>query len=344
MDWNKLIGVTLLFVIFSSITSCGKNRTQPVTKQSFYFDTVCQITIYDMDQMSEENAHKAIDQAFEQCSLYEQMLSKTIEGSDIWNVNHANGEPVVVQDDTMTLLQQGIHYGDLSNGRFDIMIGKAADLWDFKAEEPKLPDEEALAAAIQHVDYSKIVVDDTNNTVQLLDPEAEVDLGGIAKGYIADRVADMLEDANVTSAIISLGGNIECVGGKATVDGQSNFTIGIETPYSDMTQIVGAVPVNDGTVVTSGIYERYISVNGTEYHHILDPETGYSVNSDVVGVTIVGGRGKSSDCDALATTCLIYGSQDGLKLIESLDGFEAAFILRDESIVETSGMNLTKTK
>ena len=327
----------------STETTQTPSAADPVTKQSYYFDTVCQITVYDMDDMTQENAEMAIQAAFEKCAYYEKLLSKTKEGSDIWNVNHAEGAPTECDPETISIIEKGISYGDLTDGKFDITIGTCEDLWDFHSDDPKVPDADALAEAVKHVDYKNIEVD--GNTVTMKDPDCEIDLGGIAKGYIADRTAEVLRDQGVTSAIISLGGNIECVGAKPQdAGGTRPFTIGIETPYSDMTKIVGTVQITNGTAVTSGVYERYFPVAGKEYPHILDPKTGYPVDTDTLGVTIIGAEGTSADCDALSTSCLILGSEKGKELIESLDGYEAAFILRDDSIVETSGMNLTEMK
>ena len=327
----------------STETTQTPSAADPVTKQSYYFDTVCQITVYDMDDMTQENAEMAIQAAFEKCAYYEKLLTKTKEGSDIWNVNHAEGAPTECDPETISIIEKGISYGDLTDGKFDITIGTCEDLWDFHSDDPKVPDADALAEAVKHVDYKNIEVD--GNTVTMKDPDCEIDLGGIAKGYIADRTAEVLRDQGVTSAIISLGGNIECVGAKPQdAGGTRPFTIGIETPYSDMTKIVGTVQITNGTAVTSGVYERYFTVDGKEYHHILDPKTGYPVDTDTLGVTIIGAEGTSADCDALSTSCLILGSEKGKELIESLDGYEAAFILRDDSIVETSGMNLTEMK
>lgn len=318
----------------------------PVTRQSFYFDTVCQITIYDMEDMSEENAAVAIEDVFALCSEYEKRFSKTIEGSDVWNINHADGAPVSVDETTIHLIQSGIHYGELTDGAFDITIGQAEDLWAFTSDNPHVPDAEELAEAITHVGYENIVIDTDAGTVQLTDPEAEIDLGGIAKGYIADRIRWYMDSLGIRSAIISLGGNIETYKGKPSAaedatNGQQSFVIGIETPYSDGSAVVGSVEVTDGTVVTSGVYERYFTQDGKEYHHILDPVTGYPVDSDVLGVSIISQAGHSADCDALSTTCLILGTEAGRNLIESLDGYEAVFITRDNEIVTTSGAAFT---
>lgn len=325
--------------------SAGPAASDPVTKESFYFDTVCDITVYDMENMSRENAAEAIQNAFSECSRYENLLSKTKEDSDIWNINHAGGEPVECSIETIEVLEKGISYGDLSDGLFDITIGKAEDLWDFESDDPKVPDDDVLQEAMSHVNYENIIID--GNKVSLKDPEAEIDLGGIAKGYIADKIADYLRSENVTSAIISLGGNIECVGskpGEKTLfqkSESSDFIIGIETPYSDRSEIVGSTPISDGTIVTSGVYERYFTADGKEYHHILDVNTGYPADSDILGVSIRADAGKSVDCDGLSTTCLILGVEKGRELIESLDGFEALFIDRDSNITYTDGFEFT---
>lgn len=318
---------------------------EPVSRESFYFDTICMISVYGMEDADgmdadawEESAGGAIADAFALCSEYEQLLSKTVEGSDVWNINHAEGQPVSCDARTLELIQKGMSYGGLSDGAFDITIGKAEDLWDFHSEEAKVPGKEELAEAVSHVDYTQIRVDEDAGTVQLTDPEAEIDLGGIAKGYIADAVSEGLREDGVVSAVISLGGNIVCIGEKTE---GTPFRIGIETPYSDRTEIVGTAEGTDATFVTSGVYERYFTVDGQEYHHILDPETGYPAQTDVLGVTIEGTLGTSADCDALSTICLALGSEKGRELVESLDGFEAVFILRDESIVVTSGADFT---
>ena len=343
-------------------------ESDSVTKYSYYFDTIVSITVYGINYRTyaayagegaestfADAADDVISDAFSLCVYYENILSRTVEGSDVWNVNHAGGEAVVCDDETIQVVKLGIEYGDLSGGRFDITIGPVSDLWNFDgtdATQEALPDGEDLAEALSHVDYQTVVVDEESSTIRLLDADAMIDLGGIAKGYIADRVCELLREEGVTGAIVSLGGNIACVGGKpveyygfvADDASYKNFTIGIESPYSDMTSIVGSSQVYDGTMVTSGIYERYITVDDVQYHHILDVDTGYPVESDVVGVTLLGPSGTSVDCDALATICLILGSEEGFALIEEQEGLEAAFILSDDSILLTDGMDFTASE
>ncbi len=345
---HKALSAALLTCVIITQAGCGANGkapaaffsggavSSPVSQESFYFDTVCRIAVYDMEEMSEENAKSAIREAFGLCRDYEKLLSKTVEGSDIWNINHAEGAPVECDPRTLEVIGLGIRYAEITDGAFDITIGKAVDLWDFHAEDPKVPDAEDVADAMEHVDYHMIHMD--GSAVTLEDPEGEIDLGGIAKGYIADRAAELLREKKVTSAVISLGGNIECIGAKPDGKGSTPFRIGIEAPYSDMTKVVGVSEAENATLVTSGVYERFFVSDGKEYHHILDVKTGYPADTDILGVTILGEEGHSADCDALSTSCLILGVEKATELIGSLDGYEALFIDRDGNLSRTDGM------
>lgn len=331
--------LTTLLIVLIIITQTGCGKVEPVTKTSYYLDTVCDITIYNMEDMSEVRAKEAIDKGFKVCSKYENLLSKTKKGSDIYKVNHSKGKAVKVDDETIKVVNKGIQYGDLSKGRFDITIGKVTDLWDFHSEKPKVPAEVDIKKALSAVSYKQIKIE--GDTIALENPEGEIDLGGIAKGYIADRVADSLKEQGVTNAIVNLGGNIVAIGGKNL---ETSFNIGIERPYSDRTEIVGSVHMKNQTIVTSGIYERNFKVKDKIYHHILDVKTGYPVDSDVEAVTIVADIGRSVDCDGLSTTCLLLGVEKGKALIESLDGVEALFIDKNNKITYTSGMNFVPKK
>ncbi len=356
---SKYISKPILILIFSFLmiitqSGCGgdgisKAAADPVADDNFFLDTVCTITVYEMldgegkpvpASESAEAAQKAIDSAWEKCAALDKMLSRTQDVSEISRLNNADGEWTEVSDETAELITKGLYYSELSGGGFDITIGGVTDLWDFHAdpEDAKVPDAEELAEAIKHVDYRKVEAD--GNRIRIKDPDSKMDLGGIAKGYIGDRMTEVLEAAGVTSAIINLGGNVICIGAKdnSAEDGEGDFVIGVETPYSDHTEIVGKIKAKDMTLVTSGVYERQIEVDGKRYHHILSTKTGYSVESDLDAVTLTGAKGQSGDLDALSTICLIKGSEEAKKLIEGMDGIEAVFILNDGSIDQTSGM------
>ncbi len=320
--------LVMTFAIIITHTGCTE---KPVSKTSYYMDTICQITIYDMAEMGEETAESAIDSAFALCAQYESMFSATREESDIFKLNHAGGKAFSCDPHTVSLLKKGLYYGKRSDGAFDITIGKVAALWDFHAETPQVPSEAAVQTALAGVDYQAVQID--GNRVTLEHPEAEITLGGIAKGYVADRAVEHLEKLGVTSAIVNFGGNIIAIGDK---DGEP-FRIGIEKPFTDRGEIIGSVPAADATVVTSGIYERGFEKDGQYYHHILDVKTGWPVENDVVSVTLLGAKGMSADCDAMSTICLTLGIDEGMDFIESIDGVEALFVDQDGVITKTSG-------
>lgn len=329
---SMLLCILTIIALIIPQTACSE-KPNTYSKEGYYLDTICQITIYDMKDMSEENAGKAIDKAYKTCADYEALLSKTREGSDIYKINHANGAPVECSDQTIELLKIALNYCELSGGKFDITIGKVTDLWDFHSDEPKVPADADIKSALSDVNYKQIVIE--GNTVTMTNPKGEIDLGAIAKGYISDRVVETLRAEGVTSAIVDLGGNICALGSK---EEDKPFTIGIKDPQSNDGGVIGKIPLSDGTMVTSGTYERSFEVDGKVYHHILDVKTGYPVNSGVLSVTIIGGDGKSVNCDALSTMCLILGVGDGSKLIESQEGVAAIFVDTNGKITKTSGV------
>lgn len=324
----------LFFITALIISQTGCTSEEPVSKTSYYFDTICTIDIYSMD---EDEASDIIQEAFSRCSDYEKILSKTVENSDIWNINHSGGKPVTVADDTVEVLKKGIYYSDISDGAFDISIGRLTELWDFHSENPEVPEKKDIEDAVKHTDYRKIDIE--GNVVTISDPEMRIDLGGVAKGYICDRICEHLKSQGVESGVVNLGGNIAVIGEK---NGKDPFKVGIERPFSDKTESVGYVEASDKTFVTSGIYERCFEKNGKMYHHILDRKTGYPAKSDVELVTIIADEGMSADCDAISTTCLVLGVEKGMEFINGIDGIEAVFIDKNDKITCTEGADFEK--
>ena len=346
--------LSLIFVISSIallaaiLTSCGIGRgglagAEPVSKDGYYLDTICSVSIYRMTDGSGEvkdaadmrdEAEAAIDEAFSLCTELENKLSRTRGDSDVSRINSAGGGWTEVSADTIAVIRKGMEYSHLAGGAFDITIGGVTGLWDFHAAEGEavLPDAKQLAEAVRHVNYRGIAIE--GSSIRLTDTESRLDLGGIAKGCIGDRMTELLEDAGVVSATINLGGNVICIGGKTDED---DFVIGVEAPFSDRSEIIGKIKVRDKTLVTSGVYERMIEVDGKKYHHILDTKTGWPVKTDLDAVTLIAEKGRSGDIDALSTICLIKGSAEGKKLIESMDGIEGVFVLSSGSIVTTDG-------
>lgn len=330
---KKILSV-LGILVFAGLI-CGVYRNSSVeetdtsiSKTGFYFDTVIKITLYDSDDAD------YLDGCFALADKYENLLSATIETSDVSKINAANGSPVTVSPETAELIRKGIDYGTLSNGQFDITIGKLSSLWDFSENPGIVPDADAIASAVSTINYQNITV--SGNTVTLNDSDAAIDLGGIAKGFIADKMKAYLNENGITSGIINLGGNVLIIGPKE--DG-SDYRIGIQKPFSDTGTALATVSIPDGTVVSSGVYERYFKKDGVLYHHLLNPKTGYPYENDLTGVTIICSR--SVDGDGLSTTCFSLGLEDGIKLIESLPNTEAIFITSDGELHTSSGIGTT---
>lgn len=340
---NKFLRIATCTMLVATMiitqTACS-SEIKPVSKDNYFLDTTCNITVYATDEdesLDNEVANTAIDAAYDYCAKLDKMLSRTTEASDISKINGASGEWTEVQKETLDLIERGIEYSKLSNGKFDITVGGITEQWDFHAENPTVPDRDKLAKAAKHIGYQAVEID--GNKVRLTDSESKIDLGGIAKGYIGDRLVETLEENGVTSAIVNLGGNIICLGTKPGADG---FTIGVEAPFSDRTEIVGSTEVANKTLVTSGVYERLFEIDGTIYHHILDTETGWPAETDLNSVTLVADKGHSVDCDAMSTICLIKGYEAARAFIDEQDGIEAVFILKDGNIQVTDGLKFDK--
>lgn len=319
---KKLSAVLTVSALLLTGCSGAKSSTQTdqdLTYTDMLFDTVIKIQILDPADESILDGLKKL------CEKYDTMFSATNTDSELYKLNHANGQPFTVSSETANLIQEGIHYSELSGGAFDLTIEPVSALWDFKADKPTVPSSDAIAQAVSHVDYTKVDIQD--NTVTLEDPEAGIDLGAIAKGYIADQVKTYLKKQGIKHAIINLGGNVDVIGTKP--DG-SKYNIGIQKPFDESGEAITSVQLKDQTVVTSGIYERYFKKNGKLYHHILDPRTGYPCENNLYSVSII--TDSSTKADALSTTCFLLGYEKGMELIQSMDGVEAIFITDDEKV------------
>lgn len=319
---KKLSAVLTASALLLTGCSGAKSSTQTdqdLTYTDMLFDTVIKIQILDPADES------ILDDLKKLCEKYDTMFSTTNTDSELYKLNHANGQPFTVSSETANLIQEGIHYSEHSGGAFDLTIEPVSALWDFKADKPTVPSSDAIAQAVSHVDYTKVDIQD--NTVTLEDPEAGIDLGAIAKGYIADQVKTYLKKQGIKHAIINLGGNVDVIGTKP--DG-SKYNIGIQKPFDESGEAITSVQLKDQTVVTSGIYERYFKKNGRLYHHILDPRTGYPCENNLYSVSII--TDSSTKADALSTTCFLLGYEKGMELIQSMDGVEAIFITDDEKV------------
>lgn len=311
------------------LSGCQSIETpEPISDNIFALDTLITITLYDG---SDQNL---IDQCFTEITRLEKLLSKNIVGSDIDNINQAAGiNEISVSAETIEVLKKGIAYSVLSNGAFDLSIGPLVDLWSIGNKDAKVPDATDITNALSTINYKNIIINEDKSTVFLAQKNMILDLGGIAKGYIADKLYTLLEENECSSAIINLGGNVLTLGTKPSGD---LFRIGIQNPNLEIGNYLAIVEVSNQSIVTSGIYERYFIENDIKYHHILSPFTGFPYDSDIAGVTII--SPKSIDGDALSTTCFALGTEKAITLIESLENTEAIFINSEGTIIKTTGI------
>ena len=315
----------ILFIgLMISLTACSSSssKKEPVQKTTYALDTIIQITLYDLQDDS------LIDKCFALCREYENKFSRTKEQSEIYQLN-ANGEANVSRE-TLELIQEGLYYSKISNGAFDITIQPVSSLWNFTADKPTLPDATKLKKATKKVNYKKVEINGSH--VKFKQKGLGIDLGAIAKGYIADRLKEYLVENGVKSAVINLGGNVLCIG-RNTND--ENFAIGVQKPERDSVEVAKVLSIDDKSVVSSGSYERYITVDGVDYHHILNPKTGYGYQNGLVEVTII--SDKSVEGDGLSTTCFSLGLEEGMKLLNNTDGVYGMFIDKNGKIYYSDG-------
>ena len=236
--------ITLLVAGLLLCGGCSAQKDLPKqTEVGYYLDTVITLTAYVEDP-------QVLKDALEECGRYENLLSRTVEGSDVWRINHAEGETVEVSDDTVAILQCAKRISDLSGGAFDATIAPVSTMWDFTSGSAVLPDAEAITRAAGLVDYTKIRIEGNRVT---LPAGMMIDLGGIAKGYIADQIRTYLEKRGVKHAILSFGGNVVAIGTKP--DG-SQWTIGIQDIDKGTGTSMLKTWSSGGSVVTSGIHRR----------------------------------------------------------------------------------------
>lgn len=287
---------------------------------------------FDFDTMVSIEAacgQETLDAAVARCDYFEGIFSRTIPTSDIGRINAAAGSPVEVAPETAEVLSRAVEWSRATDGRFDVSIGAVTELWDFK--EGIKPDEGALERAASHVNWENIRIE--GQTVTLLDPDMRLDLGGIAKGYIADDLARLLSEAGCESALINLGGNVLAVGSRP--DG-SPWQVGIADPAGSGDVLENVSLAGEG-VSTSGTHERCFTLDGVFYHHILDPATGLPVETDVASASVRSDLGVAGDC--LATSLVQLGGRGALDDARARDDAECLIVREDGSLLRTEGFS-----
>lgn len=309
------MGILLFLTILC--VGCGQKKEEYISRTNYKLNTVVYVAIYDRQKEG------LLDACMNLCSRYEQIFSRTSPSSELYRLNES--KDMEVSDELLKLIELGIECAEQTDGIFDITIAPLAELWNFSGEDPSVPKQQDIDTALASVDYRCIEVNGNHVT---LHNGASIDLGALAKGYIADRLKDYLVSEGVRSAIINLGGNTLCIGAKP--DG-SAFQIGIRKPFGEQNEILETVSCADQSLVTSGIYERGFEEDGVWYHHILDPDTGYPADTDLAGVTIQSGL--SVQGDALSTICMSLGSEKAQEFLKKYPNVKAWLVREDGTVI-----------
>ncbi len=310
---------------------CTKKNMEPVEKTEYMLGTICSITVFD------GNKDQAISAAFKRIKDIENKMSVNKEGTELDAIGDKAGKDYVkVSDDTLYVLQKGKYYSEQSGGVFDITVGPLVKLWGIGTDKAKVPSLEEINEKKALINYRNLIIDEKDKKVMLNKAGMSLDLGGIAKGYAADEAARILKENDVKHAIVNLGGNILAINDNP--EGRP-WGIGIQNPFEPRggtENALGVVNVSNKTVVTSGIYERFVEKDGKKYHHILNPFTGYPMDNSLASVTIV--TDVSIDADAATKNIFFKGIEKGPEYIKTLKGVEAIFVTKNKEVYVTDGL------
>ena len=320
--------LTALFFIIVCIVAylfIGKGQeNQSASEQIFAMDTYMEITAYG------KNCKEAVQTAKEEIERLDALLSTGSNQSEISLLN--SNKTGQISEDTQYLLERSLDIYRETNGAFDITIYPIMRAWGFTGEEQKIPDSAELENLLKLVDASKLQYDAATHILTL--PEGvEIDFGGIAKGYTSQRVAQIMQEYEISSAIMNLGGNVQLVGTKN--DG-SPWKVAIKSP-NEQEEYLGVLSAQNKAVITSGGYERYFEENGTKYHHIIDPKTGMPAYNGLQSVTIISEDGTLAD--GLSTALYVMGTDKAIQFWRNHSAeFDAILYTEDGTLYATQGI------
>jgi thiamine biosynthesis lipoprotein len=308
--------------LFSLLVLLPYGRAEPPSRFTFtqsHMGTRFKIIVYAPDEARAKRATKA---AFERIAELDGIMSDYRPASELMQLcKKAGGEPVRVSNDLFYVLSKAQQVAERSDGAFDVTVGPVVRLWRVARKTRKMPDPEKLKAALNLVGYKNVKLDPKAQTVHLLKPGIQLDLGGIAKGYAADEALKILESHGIHSALVAAGGDIAV--SEAPPD-SAGWTIGIAPLEDAESKPKRSLLLKNAAVSTSGDAEQYVEIAGTRYSHIVDPKTGLGL----VGrqsVTVTARRG--IDSDSLTKVVSVWGPKRGLEFIEKTPG-TAAFVVR----------------
>ena len=322
---HTICGLIILLGLLIFVSGCGE---PPIHRRSqFLMGTLVEISVFEKNK---DTAELAIQSAFNEIQRMEGLMSTRIPGSEISKINQSAGlEPVSVSPEVLAVISRALYWAEQTNGALDISLEPVQELWDFDGEHTSLPDKKILEQKLSKVDYKKIRLE--NQTVFLTEKGMGLHLGAIAKGYAVDRAINILLESNIHHALINAGGDLKTLGLRPD---QTAWKIGLQHPRKPEA-IMASFSLSGKAVATSGDYQKYFDHEGTRYHHILNPKTGYPVTG-VMSATVVAET--VMDADALSTALFVMGAKEGMAFIASLKGIEGLLVDQDKTPYLSQGM------
>lgn len=347
---KRLTRFIVLIIAILMLTGCAAQTKNMHTKELFALNTFLSLRAYG------DTAQQALEMAINRIYEIENRMSITIEDSDVYKINtNAGIKPVAVYEDTFYVIKTALYYSELTKGKFDITIYPIARLWGIGTDQARVPGMTEIQQKLPLVNFRNVYLDEGNRTVFLSKKGMGIDLGGIAKGYAADEVIRILKEAGVEHAIINMGGSITTLGSRP--DG-SSWRIGVRNPRvqngepehmaiieSKDFEVIPQSPQGSGasfaiSILSAGDYERYIldvyKETGRRYHHIFDPFTGFPADTGIIATTVVSRL--AIEADAISTAMMVMGAEEGLSMIEGIEGIEGLAITDDKKVLLTQGL------
>lgn len=320
---KRVLCILMTALLLLPLTACG--RAKEVGCDIFAMDTYMSLAAYG------DGADAALTECCQTINRLEELLSRTREGSDVWNINH--GLHTAPDPATVQLLQAAAMLAEETDGAFDMTVAPIVELWGISSDTPRVPAQEEIDALLPLVGSEHFRLSDDAVT---LDEGCAIDLGGIAKGYAADAVKEIFAGCGVKSACVSLGGNVYVRGTRP--DGKL-WTVAIKDPQNT-DGFAAYISLADSFVVTSGGYQRYFTAeDGTVYQHIIDPDTGYPAVSDLTSVSIITAD-SGSRADAYSTALYVMGEQEAIRFWRSRQDFDMILITADGRLLYTPGLTV----
>jgi len=333
----KWLGPCFVTSLFLLISLFGCSRHERVFSESrVTMDTITTITVV---SSSDEEARRAIDAGFREIKRLEVLLNYFSPDSEITMINkHSGIRPVKVSHETMEIIKKALEIADITGGTFNPAIGPVIKLWRFSRQDKAdmIPPDKELKNALQLADYKRIRIDEGSSEVYLEAKGMEIDLGGIAKGYAADRAVDVIKRMGIKAGLVAIAGDIKGFGLRPD---HRAWHIGIQDPRPDdnnSESVFATLYLNKGhSISTSGDYQRFFIKGGKRYHHIIDPRTGYPSESSTISLSVIASDGFMAD--ALSTGMFIYPPHQAITILESL-GVEGVIVDDQKRVYVTKGL------